>query len=146
MARQRRRSTGRSSTSGRCPPLVFAGEARDLTAQLAEVAEGKAFLLQAGDCAESFDAFSADAIRDKLKVILQMAVVLTYSTGVPVVKVGRIAGQFAKPRSAATETVDGVELPSFRGHIVNDIAAHRRRPARPTPSGSCRPTTSRRPR
>jgi 3-deoxy-7-phosphoheptulonate synthase len=107
---------------GSLPPLVFAGEARALTAQLAEIAEGKAFLLQAGDCAESFEAFSADAIRDKLKVILQMAVVLTYSTGVPVLKVGRIAGQFAKPRSAAVEVVDGVELPSFRGHMVNDVA------------------------
>jgi 3-deoxy-7-phosphoheptulonate synthase len=104
------------------PPLVFAGEARSLTASLAEVAGGRAFLLQAGDCAESFDAFSADSIRDKLKVILQMAVVLQYSAGVPVVKVGRIAGQFAKPRSAPTERVDGVELPSFRGHMVNDIA------------------------
>ncbi|WP_442968013.1 class II 3-deoxy-7-phosphoheptulonate synthase [Rhabdothermincola sp.] len=104
------------------PPLVFAGEARSLTASLAEVAAGRAFLLQAGDCAESFDAFSADSIRDKLKVILQMAVVLQYSAGVPVVKVGRIAGQFAKPRSAPTERVDGVELPSFRGHMVNDIA------------------------
>jgi 3-deoxy-7-phosphoheptulonate synthase len=103
------------------PPLVFAGEARDLTGRLGKVAAGEAFLLQAGDCAESFDAFSADAIRDKLKVILQMAVVLTYSSGVPLVKVGRIAGQFAKPRSAPTETVDGTELPSFRGHMVNDI-------------------------
>lgn len=107
---------------GAMPPLVFAGEARRLTTELATVAEGRAFLLQAGDCAESFDAFSADSIRDKLKVILQMAVVLMYSSGVPVVKVGRIAGQFAKPRSAGTETVDGVELPSFRGHMVNDIA------------------------
>ena len=95
---------------GSLPPLVFAGEARALTGQLAAVAEGKAFLLQAGDCAESFERFSADAIRDKLKVILQMAVVLTYSTGVPVLKVGRIAGQFAKPRSAPTENVDGLEL------------------------------------
>jgi 3-deoxy-7-phosphoheptulonate synthase len=103
------------------PPLVFAGEARALTDHLADVAAGNAFLLQAGDCAESFDAFSADSIRDKLKVILQMAVVLTYSTGVPVLKVGRIAGQFAKPRSSPTEVVDGVELPSFRGHIVNDV-------------------------
>lgn len=103
------------------PPLVFAGEARSLTADLAKVANGEAFLLQAGDCAESFDAFSADSIRDKLKVILQMAVVLMYSSGVPVVKVGRIAGQFAKPRSSGTETIDGVELPSFRGHMVNDI-------------------------
>ena len=103
------------------PPLVFAGEARSLTADLAKVANGEAFLLQAGDCAESFDAFSADSIRDKLKVILQMAVVLMYSSGVPVVKVGRIAGQFAKPRSSGTEIIDGVELPSFRGHMVNDI-------------------------
>jgi len=104
------------------PPLVFAGEARNLTQRLAQVANGEAFLLQAGDCAESFDAFSADAIRDKLKLILQMAVVLMYSAGVPVVKVGRIAGQFGKPRSSPTETINGVELPSFRGHIVNDIA------------------------
>ncbi|HET8621913.1 MAG TPA: 3-deoxy-7-phosphoheptulonate synthase class II [Acidimicrobiales bacterium] len=107
---------------GSLPPLVFAGEARALTAQLAQVVEGRAFLLQAGDCAESFDAFSADAIRDKLKVILQMAVVLTYSTGVQTLKVGRIAGQFAKPRSSPVEVVDGVELPSFRGHMVNDVA------------------------
>lgn len=102
------------------PPLVFAGEARDLTEALGEVAQGRAFLLQAGDCAESFDSYSADGIRDRLKVILQMAVALTYSGGLPVVKVGRIAGQFAKPRSSDTETIDGVELPSFRGHIVND--------------------------
>ena len=101
------------------PPLVFAGEARALTINLAQVADGRAFLLQAGDCAESFDAFSADGIRDKLKVILQMAVVLTYSTGVPVIKVGRIAGQFAKPRSADFETIDGEQIPSFRGHMVN---------------------------
>lgn len=104
------------------PPLVFAGEARRLEADLADVAAGKAFLLQAGDCAESFTDFSADQVRDKLRVILQMAVVLQYSAGVPVVKVGRIAGQFAKPRSASTEVIDGVELPSFRGHMVNDIA------------------------
>ena len=102
------------------PPLVFAGEARNLTEQLAAVSQGKAFLLQAGDCAESFDT-SADSIRDRLRVILQMAVILTYYTGVPVVKVGRIAGQFAKPRSSDTETVDGLELPSLRGHMVNDI-------------------------
>ena len=104
------------------PPLVFAGEARNLQASLADVAAGHAFLLQAGDCAESFDEFSADAIRDKLKVILQMAVVLTYGSGVPVLKVGRIAGQFAKPRSSATEMVGDLELPSFRGHIVNGDA------------------------
>lgn len=116
------------------PPLVFAGEARRLTSALAKASEGKAFLLQAGDCAESFAEFSADSIRDKLRVILQMAVVLTYGSGVPVVKVGRIAGQFAKPRSAPTESVGGVDLPSFRGHIVNDDApsleARRPDPAR----------------
>jgi 3-deoxy-7-phosphoheptulonate synthase len=105
---------------GAQPPLVFAGEARRLTDQLGDVADGRAFLLQAGDCAESFDGGSADAIRDKLKVILQMAVALTYASGVPVLKVGRIAGQFAKPRSAETETRNGVTLESFRGHIVND--------------------------
>ncbi len=104
------------------PPLVFAGEARDLTRELGRVSAGEAFLLQAGDCAESFDSFTANSIRERLKLILQMAAVLTYSAGVPVVKVGRIAGQFAKPRSADTETIDGVELPSFRGHIVNDPA------------------------
>ena len=103
------------------PPLVFAGEARNLTTALAQVSDGRAFLLQAGDCAESFDSFSADGIRDRLKVILQMAIILSYSAGVPTVKVGRIAGQFAKPRSADTETIDGLEVPSFRGHIVNDI-------------------------
>ena len=112
------------------PPLVFAGEARHLTGDLAKVANGQAFLLQAGDCAESFVDFSADSIRDKLKIILQMAVALTYAAGVPVVKVGRIAGQFAKPRSADTETVDDVALASFRGHMVNDDAfdAEARRP------------------
>ncbi|MGI8810055.1 MAG: class II 3-deoxy-7-phosphoheptulonate synthase [Acidimicrobiales bacterium] len=112
------------------PPLVFAGEARHLTAALADVAAGRAFLLQAGDCAESFVDFSADAVRDKLKVMLQMAAVLTYGAGVPIVKVGRIAGQFAKPRSSPTELVDGEELPSFRGYMVNDDApsAAARRP------------------
>jgi 3-deoxy-7-phosphoheptulonate synthase len=102
------------------PPLVVAGETRRLTASLAEVAQGQAFLLQAGDCAESFGDFAADSIRDKLKVILQMAVALTYAAGVPVVKVGRIAGQFAKPRSSPTERVGELELESFRGHMVND--------------------------
>ncbi len=101
------------------PPLVFAGECDTLRASLAKVAAGHGFLLQAGDCAETFDAFSANAIRDKLKVILQMAVVLTYASGLPVVKLGRIAGQFAKPRSALTELVDGVELPAYRGDCVN---------------------------
>ncbi len=106
-------------TMATLPPLVFAGEARALTAQLGAVANGEAFLLQAGDCAESFEAFGADPIRDKLKVILQMAVVLSYSSGVPIVKVGRIAGQFAKPRSSDTEQVGDLTLPSFRGHLVN---------------------------
>jgi 3-deoxy-7-phosphoheptulonate synthase len=104
---------------GGFPPLVFAGEARVLKQQLGEVAAGRAFVLQAGDCAESFHEFTADRIRDKLKVILQMAVVLTYAGGVPVVKLGRIAGQYGKPRSSDNETVDGVTLPSFRGHNVN---------------------------
>ncbi|GGF60491.1 phospho-2-dehydro-3-deoxyheptonate aldolase [Azorhizobium oxalatiphilum] len=104
------------------PPLVFAGEARRLKGHLAKVAKGEAFVLQGGDCAESFDEHSADNIRDFFRVFLQMAVVMTFSGGSPVVKVGRIAGQFAKPRSAPMETVDGVELPSYRGDIVNDIA------------------------
>ncbi|HRE00988.1 MAG TPA: 3-deoxy-7-phosphoheptulonate synthase class II, partial [Ilumatobacteraceae bacterium] len=104
------------------PPLVFAGEARSLQAGLANVAAGNAFLLQAGDCAESFEEFSANNIREKLRVILQMAVVLTYSLGVPVVKVGRMAGQFAKPRSSPFERFGDLELPSFRGHIVNGEA------------------------
>ena len=101
------------------PPLVFAGEARNLQAQLAEVAEGRAFLLQGGDCAESFADFSADNIRDTFKVMLQMAVVLTFGAKVPVVKIGRMAGQFAKPRSSGTEVIGGVELPAYRGDIVN---------------------------
>ena len=104
------------------PPLVFAGEARTLRSQLARVAQGDAFLLQGGDCAESFAEFRADNIRDTFKVLLQMAVALTFGASCPVVKVGRLAGQFAKPRSAATETIDGVELPSYRGDIVNDMA------------------------
>ena len=103
------------------PPLVFAGEARTLEAELARVAEGKAFLLQGGDCAESFAEFSANNIRDTFRVLLQMAVVLTYGAAMPIVKVGRLAGQFAKPRSADTETIDGVTLPSYRGDIVNGI-------------------------
>ncbi len=103
------------------PPLVFAGEARKLKKQLADVAHGNAFLLQGGDCAESFAEHSADNIRDFFRVMLQMAVVLTYAAASPVVKVGRVAGQFAKPRSSSTETQGGVELPSYRGDIVNDI-------------------------
>ncbi|RWR52400.1 3-deoxy-7-phosphoheptulonate synthase class II [Sinirhodobacter ferrireducens] len=101
------------------PPLVFAGEARRLKADLAKAARGEAFLLQGGDCAESFAEFSADNIRDTFKVMLQMAIVLTWGAKVPVIKVGRMAGQFAKPRSAATETIGGVELPSYRGDIIN---------------------------
>jgi len=104
------------------PPLVFAGEARRLKAQLGAASRGEAFLLQGGDCAESFEQFSADAIRDTFKVMLQMAMVLTYGAKVPVIKVGRMAGQFAKPRSAPTETIDGVELPSYRGDIINELA------------------------
>jgi 3-deoxy-7-phosphoheptulonate synthase len=104
------------------PPLVFAGEARELKSQLAEVAQGRAFLLQGGDCAESFAEHGADHIRDFFRVFLQMAVVLTHSAGKPVVKVGRIAGQFAKPRSSDNETINGVTLPSYRGDIINDIA------------------------
>ena len=102
-----------------CPPLVFAGEARRLTSKLADVAAGRAFLLQGGDCAESFAEFHPDNIRDTFRVLLQMAVVLTFGAACPVVKVGRMAGQFAKPRSAPTEVQDGVELPSYRGDMVN---------------------------
>ncbi len=105
------------------PPLVFAGEARKLKRKLAKVAEGKGFLLQGGDCAESFAEHSADNIRDFFRVFLQMAVVLTFAGGQPVVKVGRIAGQFAKPRSTPTETIDGVEYPIYRGDILNDSVA-----------------------
>src|SRR5690606_19755438 len=103
------------------PPLVFAGEARRLKSLLGDVADGKAFLLQGGDCAESFKEFHADNIRDTFRLILQMAVVLTFAGGKPVVKVGRIAGQFAKPRSEPIETVDGVTLPSYRGDIINGM-------------------------
>ena len=104
------------------PPLVFAGEARDLQSSLAEVAAGRAFLLQAGDCAESFHDFTAVSIREKLKILLQMSVVLIYGSALPLVKVGRIAGQFAKPRSSPTERVGEADLPSFLGHMVNDDA------------------------
>jgi 3-deoxy-7-phosphoheptulonate synthase len=103
------------------PPLIFAGEARNLKSQLAKVSCGEAFLLQGGDCAESFTAFNANNIKDLFKVMMQMAVVLTFSGGKPVVKVGRIAGQFAKPRSADFEEIDGISLPSYRGDIVNNI-------------------------
>ena len=103
------------------PPLVFAGEARKLKKSLAKVAAGEAFLLQGGDCAESFAEHGADNIRDFFRVFLQMAVVLTYGAAQPVVKVGRIAGQFAKPRSKSTETINGIELPSYRGDIINGM-------------------------
>ena len=103
------------------PPLVFAGEVRSLKKSLADVAEGGGFLLQGGDCAESFSEFHADNIRDTFRVILQMAVILTSGANLPVIKVGRVAGQFAKPRSSATETIDGVELPSYTGDIINGI-------------------------
>jgi len=112
---------------GQLPPLVFAGEARALHRVLGEAVEGRAFLLQAGDCAESFRNVSAVAIRERLKVLLQMSAVLTYGATLPVVKVGRIAGQFTKPRSSPTERVGGVELPSFRGHAIHSDE--------PTPEG-----------
>ena len=105
----------------RIPPLVFAGECDILTERLAAVARGEAFVLQGGDCAETFDGSTADAIRGKLRTLLQMAVVLTYAASVPVVKIGRLAGQFAKPRSSAAETRDGVELPAYRGDAVNGL-------------------------
>ena len=103
------------------PPLVFAGESRSLKKSLADVAEGKAFLLQGGDCAESFAEFHPDNIRDTFKVLLQMSLVLTASASMPVIKVGRIAGQFSKPRSAPTEKKDGKELPSYLGDNINGM-------------------------
>ena len=102
-------------------PLVFAGETRHLKEQLANVVDGKGFLLQGGDCAESFAEFHPDSIRDTFKLMLQMSLVLTYSASLPVVKLGRIAGQFSKPRSAPTEIKDGVELPSYLGDNINGI-------------------------
>jgi 3-deoxy-7-phosphoheptulonate synthase len=118
------------SRLSRFPPLVFAGEARRLKAALARAAEGKAFVLQGGDCAESFGDFTANVIRDTFRVLLQMAVVLTFGGSVPVVKLGRMAGQFAKPRSSDTETIGGVTLPSYRGDIINgpDFSAEARIP------------------
>src|SRR6476619_4313945 len=116
-----RAEAARSRLAG-LPPLVSAGEARQLRDSLAQVAAGRAFVLQAGDCAESFHEFSAPLIRDKLKILLQMAAVLTYGGMLPVVKIGRIAGQFAKARTSPTETANGVELTSFRGHMVHDEA------------------------
>jgi len=115
---------------GTFPPLVFAGETRHLKSQLADVVDGKAFLLQGGDCAESFAEFHPDNIRDTFKVLLQMSLVLTASASMPVVKVGRIAGQFSKPRSAPTEKKDGKELPSYLGDNINaiDFTEKARRP------------------
>ncbi len=112
------------------PPLVFAGECDDLKAKLAKVAAGQAFLLQGGDCAETFDGVTAENVRAKLQVLLQMAVVLTYGASVPVVKVGRIAGQYAKPRSSDSEVREGVQLPAYRGDAVNgfEFSATSRRP------------------
>ena len=119
---------------GSLPPLVFAGEADTLRSSLAAAGRGDAFVLQAGDCVEAFGDYSANGIRDKLKIILQMAVVLTYGGGLPVVKIGRIAGQFAKPRSSPVERMGDQELPAFRGHAVNeegfDEAARRPDPRR----------------
>lgn len=106
------------------PPLIFAEEARKLKSQLADVANGNAFLLQGGDCAESFNAFNADNIKSLFKVMMQMAIIMTFSGEKPVVKIGRVAGQFAKPRSSDTEIIDGVEYPSYRGDIINDIEAN----------------------
>ncbi|MCL4187241.1 MAG: 3-deoxy-7-phosphoheptulonate synthase class II [Rhodobacteraceae bacterium] len=111
--------TGVEARLARFPPLVFAGEARTLTRALGQAAEGRAFMLQGGDCAESFAEFTADTIRDTFRVLLQMAVVLTFGAKVPVIKVGRMAGQFAKPRSSPVEVMGGVELPSYRGDIIN---------------------------
>ena len=135
----RARKGDRAST---LPPLVFAGEARSLRDQLAAVARGEAFLLQAGDCAESFDVFRADSIRDKLKVILQMAVVLTYSSGVPVVKVGRIAGQFAKPARPLPSLWARSSCPCSAGTSSTTCPSPRGPPA--GPRTTLRPTTSRR--
>lgn len=100
-------------------PLVFAGEVRDLHTSLARASQGQGFLLMGGDCAESLDDFSVDSVRDTFRVILQMSLILTFGSALPVVKVGRMAGQFAKPRSESTETVDGVTLPTYRGDIIN---------------------------
>ncbi len=125
------------------PPLVFAGEARRLTDPLAEVAEGKAFLLQGGDCAESFKEFRADNIRDTFRLILQMAVVLTFAGGKPVVKVGRMAGQFAKPRSSPRRDHRRRDPAAYRGDIINGMDFTPRRAHARSRSGCCRPTTSR---
>ena len=123
------------------PPLVFAGECDQLKDRLGAAARGEAFVLQGGDCAETFVGATADNVRTKLRTLLQISVVLTYAASVPVVKIGRMAGQFAKPRSSATETRDGTELPAYRGDAVNgfDFTAEARQP---DPAGSCPPTTT----
>src|SRR5215475_14776704 len=113
--------TAVTSEIARIPPLVFAGECDILKERMAAVARGEAFVLQGGDCAETFDGSTADAIRGKLRTLLQMAVILTYAASVPVVKIGRLAGQFAKPRSSATETRDGNQLPAYRGDAINGL-------------------------
>ena len=122
------------------PPLVFAGECDILRGRLAEAARGEAFVLQGGDCAETFASATADNIRDRVKTILQMAAVLTYGASTPVIKIGRMAGQYAKPRSSNDETREGVTLPAYRGDMVNDFAFTRSR-ARPTRSAWSAPTT-----
>ncbi len=128
----------------RFPPLIFAGEALKLKERLAEVASGDAFMLQGGDCAESFSEFSANNIRDTFRVLLQMAVVLTFGAKKPVIKVGRMAGQFAKPRSSPTEVRDGVELPSYRGDSVNSIEFNESaRMLRPEQNAGCLPSVCR---
>ena len=123
------------------PPLVFAGEARSLQAQLANAAAGNAFVLFGGDCAESFEEFHADYVRDTYRVLLQMSVILMYGAGVPVVKLGRMAGQFAKPRSEDLETINGVSLPSYRGDNINssEFTPEARRPRPEAPSQGVRP-------
>jgi len=120
---------GSIATLERCSPLVFAGEVRSLHEQLAKACQGQGFLLMGGDCAEAFNEFNVDHVRDTFRVILQMALVLTFGAAMPIIKVGRMAGQFAKPRSEPDETIDGVTLPSYRGDIINseDFTEHGRR-------------------
>ena len=128
------------------PPLVFAGECDHLKAELAEAARGRAFLLQGGDCAETFAEVTADRIRNKIKTLLQMAVVLTYGASMPVIKVGRIAGQYSKPRSKSTETRDGITLPAYRGDSINEYAfdeASRTPDPRPEPAAAGLPRQQR---
>ena len=127
------------------PPLVFVKEVRDLKAKLAGVAAGESFLLQGGDCAESFKEHKTDYIRDYFQLFLQMALILTFAGNSQVVKIGRVAGQFAKPRSSDTEKKDGQELPSYRGDIINGPGFHGRGTHPRSAGASCRPTASRPP-